>query len=329
MTQKYSTEVEKSFNKCGRIRNAFITINNYSEEELMILKDYETKYTCIGKHIGSISKIPHIHALLEFKNGVSWKKLKSSLPRSRIESRKGTSKECYAYINKDNMILFEKGKASCQGAFEAVRDACLSGETVKDIASEFPTIYIKHHAGVEKIHKLLSGDDEKERLNKEFEKIIWRPWQKQVMKILEEPVNERKIYWFYDKKGGVGKTKLSRYISLNYSALYLNNAKTKDIVYAIDNQKIMVFDFARSLEENINYGAIETVKNGICFSGKYASNNKIMDRPKVICFANFLPNVYSMSLDRWEIYEIKDDQSTIKIDTLKVGEIRSNKLEMI
>lgn len=136
-----------------------------------------------------------------------------------------------------------------------------------------------------------------------------KQWQKDILSIIHTKPCNRTIYWFWESKGGVGKTTFTKHLCLRYNALYLGGC-SNDIKFAITQfleknvLEICVFDFARSLEKYISYEALESVKNGIFFSGKYTSNMVIYNVPHVICFANFPPNTSKLSEDRWKIIEI-------------------------
>jgi len=56
----------------------------------------------------------------------------------------------------------------------------------------------------------------------------------------------------------------------------------------------------------MNYGAIEQVKNGLVFSGKYESSMLIFNPPHVVIFANDTPDESMYSNDRWHIHKITD-----------------------
>lgn len=58
------------------------------------------------------------------------------------------------------------------------------------------------------------------------------------------------------------------------------------------------------MENYVSYEAIESVKDGIFFSGKYESGMTIFNQPHIICFANFAPDIGKMSSDRWKIFEL-------------------------
>jgi len=68
--------------------------------------------------------------------------------------------------------------------------------------------------------------------------------------------------------------------------------------------KVVIFDFPKSREFSISYDAIESIKNGFYFNGKYESKQVMGNCPHVICFANSPPCMEMLSKDRWKITEI-------------------------
>lgn len=69
-------------------------------------------------------------------------------------------------------------------------------------------------------------------------------------------------------------------------------------------RKLIVVDCPRSQQDYINYGAIEQIKNGLIFSGKYEGTQLVFNSPHVIVFANEPPDYSKMSMDRWNVVQI-------------------------
>lgn len=140
-------------------------------------------------------------------------------------------------------------------------------------------------------------------------------WQQKIVDQIEQPADDRTINWLWDKEGNIGKTSLAKYICKKYNALYLTG-KASDMKYAIiqhfekdecnKDDLIIIMDFSRSVENYISYQGIEEIKNGIFFSAKYESNMVMFNSPHVICFANFEPDIFKLSKDRWEIKDLGD-----------------------
>lgn len=149
----------------------------------------------------------------------------------------------------------------------------------------------------------------------------FRLWQAGVVERVSKPCrNDREIYWYVDYKGGQGKTVLAKYLVHVHKALYVSG-RALDIKHACmkhlesNELNIVIFDFPRTVEEHVSYDAIESVKNGIFFSGKYDSGMACFNSPHVIIFANFKPDESKLSDDRWVIIEL-DRPPSPKISTL-------------
>lgn len=131
-------------------------------------------------------------------------------------------------------------------------------------------------------------------------------WQLEVMKIIKNKPDNRSIYWFYDKKGNIGKTTLCKYLVVKHNAIMLCG-KSNDMYHMLskfNDPTLICVDIPRSSNEYINYGAIEQIKNGLVFSGKYEGSQLVFDCPHVIVFSNELPDTDKMSIDRWKIFNI-------------------------
>lgn len=121
--------------------------------------------------------------------------------------------------------------------------------------------------------------------------------------------NNRKILWICDRVGGWGKTRFCHWLVKHENAFYCDGGKYADIVKAYDGQKVIIFDFKRSMEaETWSYKAIEAFKDGLLFSGKYQSTMKCTPADcKVLICSNAYPDVTKMSGDRWEILHYKEE----------------------
>lgn len=134
----------------------------------------------------------------------------------------------------------------------------------------------------------------------------FKDWQKDIIKIVESEPDNRSIYWFWEEKGGIGKTQFCKYLSHVYNAVPIEGKKN-DILFcaATFDSDIYLFDLERSMEEYVSYAAIEKIKNGYYMCSKYESKPIIRNCPHVIIFANFKPEVNKLSLDRWKIVNLK------------------------
>ncbi len=122
---------------------------------------------------------------------------------------------------------------------------------------------------------------------------------------------ERKIHWYWDTKGGWGKSILAKYLVDQMGAIILAGAN-KDCLYGIAQMvqkngmcpRIVIFDVPRTNEGHISYQAIESIKNGAFFSPKYESGMVRFNSPHIIVFANTEPEYEKLSGDRWVVTEL-------------------------
>lgn len=139
--------------------------------------------------------------------------------------------------------------------------------------------------------------------NKDF-----RWWQEEILNILKEEPDERKIHWYWEEKGGVGKTTFCKHLCIKHGAVYVSG-KSADIKYAIASMKVkpkvVIWDVPRTQKDYMSYEALESIKNGIFFSTKFESGMCLFNIPHVIVFANFRPEYDKISLDRWHCVDIE------------------------
>lgn len=133
-----------------------------------------------------------------------------------------------------------------------------------------------------------------------------RGWQMQVMRLITEDPHPRKIHWFWEERGNVGKSTLCKHLVVEHGAI-LVSGKSADVAHALSKRKnirLVLVDVPRVSADYVNYGVIEAVKNGLLFSGKYDSAQVVFDIPHVIVFANIEPKYENMSADRWDVHYI-------------------------
>lgn len=131
-----------------------------------------------------------------------------------------------------------------------------------------------------------------------------KPWQLKILEIINGPVHPRASYWFWSKKGNMGKSTFAKYLIFHYNAQEVGSRKA-DIACATNgDSNIFVLDFSKTVEDYVSYDAIESLKNGKIFSPKYESRMKIFSKPHIFAFANFKPDTEAMMEDRWIIEQV-------------------------
>lgn len=146
-----------------------------------------------------------------------------------------------------------------------------------------------------------------------MEGLEYKDWQREVMDILDEEPDSRTIYWYWEPIGNSGKTTFAKHICVNNRLAVYCTGKANDVKCMISmrrkeklDTKICIFGFPRTKEEFVSYEALEEVKDGIFFSGKYEPAMVVMNNPHVIVFANFEPEMSKLSHDRWVIRRITE-----------------------
>lgn len=169
----------------------------------------------------------------------------------------------------------------------------------------------KIHGNIPEASKYSLG--EKAVIDAYYKDVVWKPWQQRIIDIVDDVPHPRKIHWFYEGDGNVGKTYLARWLCMEYRC-QIGDGKKADvfngIARAMENDpaawpQLILLDIPRSQLEYVNYGAIEQMKNGFLYSGKYEGAQIIFPHPHVIIFSNEPPNKLKMSGDRWRVVHLR------------------------
>lgn len=161
--------------------------------------------------------------------------------------------------------------------------------------------------------------DEEKYIPKQFREKDLKKWQ---VKVVEDSkvFNDRLVNVIYDPVGCNGKSFLSSYCSLFLSGITVppvNDAKELmavmcDICMGKEERKPnpVFIDMPRSQDQSRLYGvysAIEQIKNGLLYDLRYKYKEWWIDSPAIWVFMNTMPDLSSLSKDRWIIWEIKDN----------------------
>lgn len=135
-------------------------------------------------------------------------------------------------------------------------------------------------------------------------------WQLDILNIYKEEPDDRKIYWFWEGPGKVGKSAFVKYMVIKHGCLFCDGGKKSDLINLVFNNnmdecKCILWDLPRTSEGKISYATLESVKNGLICNTKYETGVKAFNPPHIFVFANFPPDDPSkLSADRWVITEL-------------------------
>ncbi len=219
----------------------------------------------------------------------------------------GSAEENLAYCTKaaesDDAFVIIEGTPSRSGV---KRDYDQMVESIMDGSfspSEHPQQYIRHSQGVTKLRQHMSRKRATAALN--FDGFRFdRDWQVEIETFLQMPASDRIVHWYYDTTGNAGKSTFAKYLTKEYKALYLETTAKERVLYAYNNEPLVVFDIARADATQINYGTFETLKNGIGFNTMYHPQMLVFATPHVVVFSNVAPDLTKLSQDRWHVVDI-------------------------
>lgn len=140
-----------------------------------------------------------------------------------------------------------------------------------------------------------------------------RPWQKDAEALLTSDDDEdRLIHWWWEPDGNVGKSQFAKYMIVKHKSLYCSSGKYADLCNLVFNTDMdscssVIFDIPRNQGGKVSYDALEAIKNGLICNTKYETGTKIFNSPKIIVFANALPDKPDgLSQDKWRILNIRE-----------------------
>lgn len=151
-----------------------------------------------------------------------------------------------------------------------------------------------------------------------------RPWQSDILTLIKNKPDPRKITWIYDKIGNSGKTEFVRFLmkELQNKMLFCKGGKRADVMNLITNGfknnknlklKCFVWDLPRDCGK-ISYDSVECIKDGMICNTKYESQSLVFKKPHVIVLCNSLPDFNMLSKDRWNVFEIGDNYSLTSVN---------------
>nr|QKV51177.1 putative replication associated protein [Crucivirus sp.] len=314
---------QKKWNKDTKSRKWAFTWFNYTDENVSYLsnipKESNVDYLIFGFEICPNTKRKHLQGYVEFAGSYNISCVRNKLWPDKLKGKhtKDDIDPSPAYKVREANIAYcsKEGKPTIvdhrivetnDDPDHEILEVLQKNPNFYDFMLQYPGTAIGSHAGINNMINQIKTKNTENELAEQYSDFRPYVWQANLLNELLQKPHDRKIIWIWEQIGNVGKTHMAMYLTAIHKAAYLQNGKSADIAHAYNGQKIVVFDFTRTVEEVINYGTIEAIKNGIIFSPKYNSQTKVFAKPHVVIFANFPPKQSAMSLDRWDIRELTD-----------------------
>lgn len=281
------------------------TIPNYTDMDIQALRDLSNVKKLIwGKEVAPTTGMKHLQCAVTWAQGKRFTQMQKNFPRwHNIQPAKSID-DAFNYCMKEaDYELIDNSKKGSRTDLLKAAEMIKSKQSWKDVITE-PQLYEVNAKYPKWVQEQYESKPQPKLWNPEHK--LWK-WQQQVVDKLNNPPVRREIIWVVDRETGNGKSSLSDYIEENFQNVqYFTNAKSADVAMALDNPKIVIFDFALDQQERINYEIIECVKNGKVFSGKYHSCLKKFPIPHIIVFANRLPDTKRIAENRLVIIDTFD-----------------------
>lgn len=139
-----------------RSRHWFVTLNNYTEQELCKMKDINTTYCAICEEKGEQKETPHLHAIFRFKNQKSFSTLKAELPRANIEIMRGTYAQALRYLKKHGELIYQKGQMPQPGKRTDLEQIfkTIDNEGEQHLFQEDPVSAVKYYKEIQTYRRL-------------------------------------------------------------------------------------------------------------------------------------------------------------------------------
>lgn len=285
------------------------TINNPTPEDEQRLRAIDHVYLVWGREVAGTGT-PHCQGFLVYANSVSFRRVRTDIPRGHIERARGTSQQAADYCKKDGDFVELGTFPGNQGQRTDIRgiiswlDEFIADNgrapTARETAVQNFTALLRYR-NFESL-AVLRAPPVQLRVGE------LRGWQRRLDAELDQEADDRKVVFYVDSVGRKGKTwyQQHRYTSKPEETQLLSVGKRDDIAFCIDvNKKVFMFNVPRDSMQFLHYPILEQLKDRMVFSPKYASEMKILQTtPHVIVFSNEDPDETKMSADRYDIREI-------------------------
>lgn len=153
-------------------RGFCITVNNYDDEDIEIMKSYYTEdplctYLIIGKEIAPRTKTRHLQCYIKYKNQLSVKKIIKQFSPWHVEPQRAKRDvEAYVYCMEDGDYE-EFGTRPQQGQrndLNAIKHDILKGRPIEEIADNYFSQWVQYRRSFDEYKRMKSQKKYKTKL---------------------------------------------------------------------------------------------------------------------------------------------------------------------
>lgn len=314
----------------GHGRNWMFTINNPTDEDDPKLwgAPYVVYQKEQGKGDGDTPGTVHYQGYVELEKVQRLSYLKKLNPRAHWDRRNGTQAEAVNYVTKNDTRIDGPWTLGCTLKKQGTRtdltslcDAMDGAASMREIRKSNREDYVRYRSNMEHYFKDVQAEASEKRKVEVFEKAILRPWQAGLKAKLDLPPDDRKIHWYWESTGNVGKTWFAKYMVSMHEAKCLPYGKMDNMAYLLPAHqgKAILFNIPRTVNPEFMssvYTLAETIKDNMVVSYKYVPQEVDLGAQHVVIFANFEPDMTKWSPDRYDIQEIRPDPFSLSMPPL-------------
>lgn len=287
------------------------TLNNPTDEEKEALKarfeQPDIEYAIVGEEIAPTTGTPHLQIYVYFKTRKTFVSVRNVIQRAHVIKARGSPITNRTYCSKSGTFAeygdFSNIKTQGQRSDIESYHLWLKEQTEfpsnSVIANSFPGLYIRYGRRLQELRDLVFPFPVLE------EAPFKAGWQTTLKERLDAPPDDRKIFVVVDEKGGCGKSWFVRKFMSEkpHKSQMLSIGKRDDLAYAIDeSKKYFFFLVPRGQLQYMQFSVIESLKDRLIFSPKYASVTKVIRHPvHIVVFTNEEPDKNLLTKDRWNI----------------------------
>lgn len=228
--------------------------------------------------------------------------------KPHIEISKGSEEQNVTYCSKSETRVsgpWTVGTSASPGPGSSIESAISTARAKGVFAAvqEHPDVFVRYASGIQYV---LAKYEEADRPDDSgFSPWLW---QQQLLDLLDQPPDDRRILWIADPKGHSGKSRLATHLILCRNAILLEGSLV-NMAYLYKKEPIALFDVSRSsVEVTLHfYGMAEKLKNGWIVSTKYQPVCKRFNPPHVVFFSNDFPDKTKWTEDRYAVYTLSGD----------------------
>lgn len=197
----------------------------------------------------------------------------------------------------------EKGGGNPYGHYARLAaDHLAGGGTLVTLAEEpqFWVAYCRSSRAIKELAETKKRAQETYLASVAMGEFCFKRWQAELFAELHSVPDVRRVIWYYDATGNSGKTWFAKLMCAKHGAVRFENGKSADVKYAWKGERVVFFDYTRTVEGHVNYEVLESIKNGVFMPSKYESAMKVYPVLHVV-MSNFEQERDKLSADTWDV----------------------------